>query len=217
MHEGNSSLAGTTQNPLGNILEIRVTTYHLMDYLQRSMSDSSDNESDDLTSFREAVTGIRRLSHDKIGPHRRKLKPYPQQRHRDEQLALQESLAAPQPTADIEFGDELLFSRNGVQNSVMRKLRRGQYRIEAELDLHRLTAAQAHKVLVEFIFHSRRRQLRCVRIIHGKGLSSKDQHPVLKGKVNSWLQQWDDVLAFCSARQCDGGTGATYVLLRRPA
>jgi DNA-nicking Smr family endonuclease len=48
-------------------------------------------------------------------------------------------------------------------------------------------------------------------------LSSKDQHPVLKGKVNSWLQQWDDVLAFCSARQCDGGTGATYVLLRRPA
>ena len=180
------------------------------------MSNHSDNDEEDLSLFREAVTGIRRLSHDKIGPHRRKLKPYPQQRHRDEHEALLESLRPPPPAADIEVGDELLFSRNGLQNSVMRKLRRGQYRIEAELDLHRLTANQAHKALVEFIFQSRRQQLRCIRIIHGKGLSSKDQRPVLKGRVNQWLQQWDDVLAFCSARQCDGGTGATYVLLRKP-
>lgn len=180
------------------------------------MSDGSDNEKEGLSLFRDAVSGIRRLRQDKIGPHRRTLKPYPQQRHQDEQQALLESLAPPFIEADIEVGDELLFSRNGVQNSVLRKLRRGQYRNEAELDLHRLTATQAHKALVEFIFHSRRRHLRCVRIIHGKGLSSKDQRPVLKGKVNHWLQQWDDVLAFCSARQCDGGTGATYVLLRRP-
>jgi DNA-nicking Smr family endonuclease len=180
------------------------------------MPDSPDNDNNEQKLFREAVTGIRRLRHDKVAPHRRKLKPYPQQRQRDEQQALLDSLALPPTGADIEVGDELLFRRNGVQNSVLRKLRRGQYRNEAELDLHRLTAAQAHQALVEFIFHSRRRQLRCVRIIHGKGLSSKDQRPVLKGKVNQWLQQWDDVLAFCSARQCDGGTGATYVLLRKP-
>ena len=180
------------------------------------MSDRTDNDKEDLSLFREAVSGIRRLSHDKIGPQRRKLKPYPQQRRQDEQQALIESLGPLPPAADIEIGDELLFSRNGIQNSVMRKLRRGQYRIEAELDLHRLTAKQAHAALAEFIFHSRRRQLRCIRVIHGKGLSSKDQRPVLKGGVNQWLRQWDDVLAFCSARQCDGGTGATYVLLRRP-
>ena len=179
------------------------------------MTDSPDNDKEDVTLFREAVSGIRRLSHDKIGPHRRKLKPYPQQRHRDEQQALIESLAPPPDSADIEVGDELLFSRNGVQNSVLRKLRRGQYRVEAELDLHRLTANQAHKALFEFLFHSKRRQLRCIRIIHGKGLGSKDKRPVLKGRVNQWLQQREDVLAFCSARQCDGGTGATYVLLRK--
>jgi DNA-nicking Smr family endonuclease len=179
------------------------------------MANDPDIDKDDLRLFREAVSGSRRLKHDKIGPHRGKLKPYPQQRHLDDQQVLAESLAPPPDSADIEVGDELLFSRNGVQNSVMRKLRRGQFRIEAELDLHRLTANQAHKALVEFIFHSKRRHLRCIRVIHGKGLSSKDQRPVLKGRVNQWLQQWDDVLAFCSARQCDGGSGATYVLLRK--
>lgn len=178
------------------------------------MSNYSDNDKEDESLFRDAVSGIRRLHHDKIGPHRRKLKPYPRHRHQDEQQVLVESLAPPD-SADIEVGDELLFSRNGVQNSVMRKLRRGQYRVEAELDLHRLTANQAQKALLEFILHCKHRHLRCVRIIHGKGLGSKDQRPVLKGRVNQWLQQWNDVLAFCSARQCDGGTGATYVLLRK--
>jgi len=179
------------------------------------MTNHSDIDEDDRSLFRDAVTGIRRLRHDKIGPIQRKLKPYPQQRQRDEHQVLQESLAPPPETADIEVGDELLFSRNGVQNSVMRKLRRGQYRIEAEVDLHRLTAVQAHQTLVEFIAHCKRQHLRCVRIIHGKGLGSKDKLPVLKGRVNQWLRQWNDVLAFCSARQCDGGSGATYVLLRK--
>lgn len=116
---------------------------------------------------------------------------------------------------DVETGEELLYCRNGVQNSVMRKLRRGHYRLEAELDLHRMTAAQAHLALIDFIARCRRRELRCVRVIHGKGLGSKDRRPVLKGRVNQWLRQWNDVLAFCSARPCDGGSGATYVLLRK--
>ena len=80
------------------------------------MSDRTDNDKEDLSLFREAVSGIRRLSHDKIGPQRRKLKPYPQQRHQDEQQALIESLGPLPPAADIEIGDELLFSRNGIQN-----------------------------------------------------------------------------------------------------
>lgn len=179
------------------------------------MTNRSDIDDDDRTLFRDAVTGIRRLSQDKIGPVRRKLKPYPHQRLRDNHQVLQDSLAPLPDSAEIEVGDELLFSRNGVQTSVMRKLRRGQYRVAAELDLHRLTAAQAHQALVDFIVHCKRQHLRCVRIIHGKGLGSKDQRPVLKARVNQWLRQWNDVLAFCSARQCDGGSGATYVLLRK--
>lgn len=179
------------------------------------MANHTEIDEEDRTLFREAVTGIRRLRHDKIGPTKRKLKPYPQHRHQDNQQVLEESLLPPTEMVDIELGDELLFSRNGVQHSVMRKLRRGQYRVEAELDLHRLTAAQAHQAMVDFIVRCRRQHLRCVRIIHGKGLGSKDQRPVLKGRVNQWLRQWDDVLAFCSARQCDGGSGATYVLLRK--
>lgn len=179
------------------------------------MTDHSDIDDEERRLFRNAVSGIRQIRHDKIAPVRSRRKPYPHQRYRDNQEVLKESLSMPPDQADIEVGDELLFSRNGVQNSVMRKLRRGQYRSEAELDLHRLTAVQAHQALTSFILHCQRRHLRCVRIIHGKGLGSKDQRPVLKGRVNQWLRQWDDVLAFCSARPCDGGSGATYVLLRK--
>jgi len=180
------------------------------------MTDASDSDDNDPDLFHHAVGAIRRLRTDKVEPHRHKLKPVPRQRLRDEQQVLLDSLAPLTDAADIEVGDELLYSRNGVQHSVMRKLRRGQYRIEAELDLHRQTTVQARESLQAFILQCRQRQLRCVRIIHGKGLGSKDQRPVLKGRVNQWLRQWDDVLAFCSARPCDGGSGATYVLLRRP-
>lgn len=179
-------------------------------------TDSADLDKDEQQLFREAVADARRLRHDKIAPHSRQIKPIPKQRFLDEQQVLADSLMPLSNHPDIEVGDELLFSRNGIQNSVMRKLRRGQFRTEAELDLHRLTAAQAQTALNEFIQQCKRRHLRCVRIIHGKGLGSKDQRPVLKIRVNQWLQQWNDVLAFCSARPCDGGTGATYVLLRRP-
>lgn len=179
------------------------------------MTDRSDKHDDEKSLFRQAMSGTRRLQHDKVKPHRRKLRPYPQQRVLDDQRVLTESLGPPPDACDIETGEELLYSRNGVQNSVMRKLRRGHYRMEAELDLHRLTVVQAYQVLTDFIADSKRRRLRCVRIIHGKGLGSRDKRPVLKGRVNQWLRQWDDVLAFCSARPCDGGNGATYVLLRR--
>ena len=178
---------------------------------------SKDNDIDDESRslFRSAVTGSRRLRHDKIKPYRRRLKAVPIQRQLDEAAVLQDALIAPESDYELECGEQLLFSRNGVQNQVMRKLRRGQYAIEAELDLHRYTTQQAHEALQLFLRQCRLRHLRCVRIIHGKGLGSKDKRPVLKGKVNHWLQQRDDILAFSSARPIDGGTGAIYVLLRR--
>jgi len=115
----------------------------------------------------------------------------------------------------FETGEELLHVRPGLQQTVIRKLRRGQYAIEAELDLHGATVTQAREAVDEFLGAARERGKRCVRIIHGKGHSSVGKMPVLKGKVNSWLRQKDEVLAFCSARPNDGGTGAVYVLLKR--
>ena len=110
-------------------------------------------------------------------------------------------------------GDELSFVRPGVQQSLFRKLRKGRYAIRGELDLHGLTQAQARRQLVAFLHESRMRGVRCVRIIHGKGYNSPNRQPILKSKLNVWLQQCDEVLAFCSAPPGDGGTGAAYVLL----
>ena len=96
----------------------------------------------------------------------------------------------------------------------MRQLRRGHWVIQDELDLHGLTTAQARPLLVEFLNDCRRAGFRCVRIVHGKGLRSKNREPVLKGKVAGWLMQRDEVLAFCQARPTEGGGGAVIVLLR---
>jgi DNA-nicking Smr family endonuclease len=117
--------------------------------------------------------------------------------------------------AELETGVELLFARNGLQHSVLRKLRRGQFSVAAELDLHGLRVEEARQELGQFLLHCRLTHKQCVRIIHGKGNRSHRQQPVLKGKVNHWLRQRDEVLAFCSARPIDGGTGAIYVLLKR--
>jgi DNA-nicking Smr family endonuclease len=119
--------------------------------------------------------------------------------------------------ADVETGEELLFFRPDLPSKTVKKLRRGDFSIQAELDLHGMFREDARKALALFLTSTRQRGLRCVRVIHGKGHGSPDKKPVLKNLVNRWLQQRDEVLAFCSARQVDGGTGAVYVLLRKPA
>ena len=96
----------------------------------------------------------------------------------------------------------------------MRKLARGNFSVQNEIDLHGMVIPQAKEALHDFIVASNRRGHTCVRIVHGKGLGSGERGPVLKRKVNSWLRQWTQVLAFVSARQVDGGTGAIYVLLQ---
>ena len=98
----------------------------------------------------------------------------------------------------------------------MRKLTRGGYSVQAEIDLHGMTLAEAKPRLRDFIQYSAQQEHLCVRIVHGKGLGSGHSGPVLKNAVNRWLRQWDSVLAFVSTRQVDGGTGAVYVLLERP-
>jgi DNA-nicking Smr family endonuclease len=107
-----------------------------------------------------------------------------------------------------------MYGRPGLQRRILRRLRRGHYSLAAELDLHGMTVPVARVALQAFLQECRRRDLRCVRIIHGKGRRSSNEGPVLKVKVDRWLRQREDVLAFCSAQPADGGTGAIYVLLR---
>jgi DNA-nicking Smr family endonuclease len=123
--------------------------------------------------------------------------------------------AAGAPPGDSIGGvDALSFQRPGVRTQVLRRLRRGLFPIEDELDLHGLNQAAARDNLAEFIAANRRAGHRCVRIIHGKGYRSGARGPILKIAVNSWLRRHSDVMAFTSARTIDGGTGAVYVLLR---
>jgi DNA-nicking Smr family endonuclease len=115
----------------------------------------------------------------------------------------------------METGEEIYYCREGLQQTVLRKLKRGQFRVSAFLDLHGMTVTIARQALAHFLQIARRDNITCVRIIHGKGNRSRHKGPILKHKVNHWLRQRDEVLAFCSARPVDGGTGAVYVLLRR--
>ena len=174
----------------------------------------ADRDNDD--DFRARIGKVKPVKQDRIAPHRPGRKPVPEQSLRDAQEVMQSLLSDDYEPAEVETGEELLYVRPGLQHSVIRKLRRGLYAIEDELDLHGHTVAQARERLDGFLRDARGLGKRCVRIIHGKGKSSEGKLPVLKGKVNAWLRQKDEVLAFCSARPTDGGTGAVYVLLKRP-
>lgn len=133
----------------------------------------------------------------------------------DEQAALQESISDEFTAATLPAsGDTLSFARDGIGADTLRKLRRGHWLIQAQLDLHGMRRDQARAALAEFIRQALRRGLRCVRVIHGKGLGSANQEPVLKNLVRNWLAQKNEVLAFCQARAADGGSGALVLLLK---
>lgn len=175
-----------------------------------------DISPEDKALFRQTVGPVRRVRHGQASPNKRRPPPIPHKTRDDEQQVLRDMLSDDYDPAELETGEELVFARPGLQHSVLRKLRRGQYSVGAELDLHGMTVTEARPALAQFLLDCRQRHVRCVRIVHGKGHGSHQKRPVLKVKVNSWLRQRDEVLAFCSARIADGGTGAVYVLLRAP-
>ncbi len=177
------------------------------------MGDGPRQKDDD--DFRQAIANVRPLKQDRVAPFRPRRKPAPEQKRLDEQAVMESLLAEDFDTSEIETGEELLFARPGVQHSVMRRLRRGDYVIEGQLDLHGYTVAQAREAVAAFLREARALGWRCVRIIHGKGRGSEGRLPVLKGKVNVWLRRKDEVLAFCPARHGDGSSGAVYVLLKK--
>jgi DNA-nicking Smr family endonuclease len=179
----------------------------------------------DAEAFRAAVRDVKPLA--QTPPAAGLSKPKPRGRLRKPAASAMENLDETMPLVDgtptlegtaaaaAVTGDAALsFHRSGVRIDVMRRLRRGLYPVDDELDLHGLTQSAARDQLADFLAHSRDGGLRCVRIIHGKGYRSGARGPVLKIAVNLWLRRHLDVMAFVSARAIDGGAGAVYVLLR---
>lgn len=166
--------------------------------------------------FRSAMRDVVPLgTARRVESSRQRPPPVPLQRLRDEREALDESLnSRASPDIGLACGEELVYLRAGVPNDVLRKLRRGNWVIQDEFDLHGMTAPQARIATAAFLQECRQRGIRCVRIIHGKGLRSRNRMPVLKRKLGHWLMVRDEVLAYCEARPADGGSGAVVVLLR---
>jgi DNA-nicking Smr family endonuclease len=186
---------------------------------------AADDVAADARTFRAAVHDVTPLA--QTAPAAGLTKPKPRARRRNPGTSATENLDEAMPlvgglatddgasTADTVTGDGALsFQRAGVRIQVMRRLRRGLYPIEDELDLHGLNQTAARDLLADFIARSRDGGCRCVRIVHGKGYRSGARGPVLKTAVNLWLRRHMDVMAFVSARPIDGGAGAMYVLLR---
>jgi DNA-nicking Smr family endonuclease len=186
--------------------------WHVRAQRQRGCMGKRDPETE---LFREAVRDVRRLPKEAPQPARPKPVAEARFKRADEQAVLRESLGPVADPSTLETGDELSFRRPGIPETVLRKLRRGEYVVEGEIDLHGLTAIETRAVLRDFIGNAVARNLTCVRIIHGKGRRSGPRGPVLKNVVNAWLRQSSPVAAFGSARGVDGGSGAVYVLLKR--
>jgi DNA-nicking Smr family endonuclease len=141
--------------------------------------------------------------------------PIPAQRQLDDERVLKEAISDEFDAATLlEVDDAMSFRRPGVGIDVARKLRRGYWSIQAEMDLHGCRTDDAREALAAFLRDAVRQGLRCVRVVHGKGLGSPGKTPVLKGKVHSWLVQKNEVLAFVQARADEGGAGAVVVLLK---
>lgn len=170
----------------------------------------------DRSLFMQAVADAKPLPHHGKALRKKEAPPpFPVQTLLDEKAALRESLSADWTADDwLDSGDEPNFLRAGLSRQVLRKLRSGTWVIQHQLDLHGLDRHEAREALAGFLAHCIKRGIRCVRVIHGKGLGSKNREPVLKNKVKHWLTQRDEVLAYCQARPVDGGSGALVVLLK---
>jgi DNA-nicking Smr family endonuclease len=168
---------------------------------------NGEEDKNDLAEFLREMADVEPLNKKTAAPWKKRLRPEPLPKAPDED---EDDFA----DRNIETPPFLEFRRGGIQHRTYNDLRRGIIEPEATLDLHGLRVLEARKALARFLAQSTARGRRCVRIIHGKGRGSSEQ-PILKQKINQWLPQRQEVLAFTSAPRWDGGTGAVYVLLSR--
>ena len=166
--------------------------------------------------FVRAIGKVQPLPDRRLAPPPRStVAPVPAQRHKDNQAVLRDALSDGLDVSTLlDTDDNLSFRRPGVGPDVTRRLRKGDWAIQREIDLHGFRSDEARVALADFIRQAHRQGLRCVRVVHGKGLGSPGREPVLKSKVHSWLVQKNQVMAFVQARGDEGGAGALVVLLR---
>jgi DNA-nicking Smr family endonuclease len=169
---------------------------------------------EDARLFREAIGPLRELVPVASPPAGPKPPPHPHMLEADEAAVPGELLDMAFDPGVLEVGEELSYLRDGYPPRLLRQLKRGQFSVQDDIDLHQMNAAAAQLTIVEFLAEARRSGLRCVRIVHGKGLRSRASGPVLKGLTDRMLRRRDDVIAFASARPAQGGTGAVVVLLK---
>ncbi|HNO74357.1 Smr/MutS family protein [Nitrosomonas mobilis] len=181
-------------------------------------SKRSDDAQIEEALFREAVRDVRPLKQEeKIGQIASPaLHPaVSKRRSRAIGAVVMPDTLSDHPITEIAENADGSFIRPGLQRQTLRRLRRGDWPVQAQLDLHGLTRDAARRTLAIFLMESTQQRLRCVRIIHGKGFSSTDREPVLKKLTGNWLAQHESVLAFCQARPENGGSGALEVLLKK--
>jgi DNA-nicking Smr family endonuclease len=199
---------------LGAIRKALQETQRAADEAQRIERERLARERQERDLFALTVGIVTKLRDAAPAPQRPKPPATARQRERDEAAVMLEAISDEFDVESLlDTDDALSFRRADIGPEVVRKLRRGVWAIQAQLDLHGLRREEARERLNRFIFEARRGGLRCVRVIHGKGNGSPGREPVLKGKVKSWLVQKKDVIAFTQARASDGGHGALLVLL----
>jgi DNA-nicking Smr family endonuclease len=168
---------------------------------------------DDIELFRRSAGVDRKVNSDTVAPPVKRRSPRPRSKPAFETQPPLAGFSEGQ-SQEISAEDTLFFARPGLQQRQLQRLRRGQLPVEAELDMHGMSIPVAENEVARFLAHCRDQHVRCVRIIHGKGYGSREAAPVLKNRIDHWLRQHHDVLAFCSTPRDRGGTGAINVLLR---
>jgi len=169
---------------------------------------------EDSRLFREAIGEVRQLDPVPPPPSMPKPEPHPYMLEADEAAVPGELLDMAFDPGLMEVGEELSYLRDGYPPKLLRQLKRGQFSVQDEIDLHQMNAAAAQATISAFLAEAAERSIHCVRIVHGKGLRSKAGGPVLKTLTDRLLRRRDDVIAFASARPMQGGTGAVVVLLK---
>jgi len=184
--------------------------------MNKKTTTSQKNKKTISKEFRDAVKGVKRIYSDRVNiqQQREKTKPLQFKRIIDEEIN-PEYLSDEWESTPVDFEENLKYCANGIDFKTIQALKTGKIYPEDHLDLHGYTMVEARELLTEFIHFAILHSIRCIRIIHGKGYKAQQDYPLLKNKVNSWLQQHPQVLAFHSALPRDGGTGAVYVLLKQ--
>ena len=171
---------------------------------------------DDENLFREAVKNVKplKIKSKTIEVAATKPNPIAKKLIEDEKRVLLDSISDDYVYENIESEDGLLYLRHGHSPDILNKLKKGYWVVQGSIDLHGMISQEAKSYIVDYIQECKKRHIRCIRIIHGKGIGSKNKEPVLRNKVKNWLAQKDEVIAYAQAPNHDGGSGAVVVLLK---